>query len=141
MSQAPGAVQLLKDATYIYGRSDAIPTATWARAVAVLARQSIERGLDDFWSVVEPTMSGQRNKRASFLCLGNYLPADHAADGYFSWIVLSRACHYQSYDVEPSATEVREWLAGAEKFLQRVGGAIASVTTTTSPSPIEGKAS
>ena len=121
MSLQPSATDLLRDARVVLDRSAAIPVGTWGRAVAVLARQAMERALDDYWSVADPSMVGVRNTRASFVCLRLNWSDDDAAAAYYSWQLLSRACHYQSYDVEPSASEVGELLAGAERFVRDSG--------------------
>jgi hypothetical protein len=104
----------------VLDRSNAIPVGTWGRAVAVLARQAMERALDDFWRVADPSMVGIRNTRASFVCLRSVWPGDEAASAYYSWQLLSRACHYQSYDVEPSADEIAGLLDGAQRFVRDV---------------------
>ena len=109
--------QLLADAKVVEAQPSAVPTATWGRAVAVLARQAMERALTDFWQRTDPEMARSRNQRASFLCLRNHLPQKAATDAYYSWTVLSRACHFNGYDLEPSAAEVRAWIDGAERFL------------------------
>lgn len=114
------AADLLRDARVVLDRSAAIPVGTWGRAVAVLARQAMERALDDYWAAVDPSMVGLRNTRASFICLRSYWTTDGAAGAYYSWQLLSRACHYQSYDVEPSAAEVAELLKGAAVFVYSV---------------------
>jgi hypothetical protein len=113
----PSAADLLRDARVVLDRSAAIPVGTWGRAVAVLARQAMERALDDYWAAVDPSMVGVRNTRASFVCLRSHWSDGDAATAYYSWQLLSRACHYQSYDVEPSAAEVAELLEGAERFV------------------------
>lgn len=114
------ATDLLRDARVVLDRSNAIPVGTWGRAVAVLARQAMERALDDFWRVADPSMVGIRNTRASFVCLRSAWPGEEAASAYYSWQLLSRACHYQSYDVEPSADEIAGLLDGAQRFVRDV---------------------
>lgn len=116
----PTSSELLRDARVVLDQSAAIPVGTWGRAVAVLARQAMERSLDDYWTAFDPAMVGVRNTRASFLCLRSCWTDDAAVDGYYSWQLLSRACHYQSYDVEPSAAEVEQLLTGAKRFVTAV---------------------
>ena len=111
---------LLRDARVVLDHPGAMPIGTWGRAVAVLARQAMEQALDDFWRATDPSMANGRNKRAAFLYLRSGWPAEQAADAYYSWRLLSRACHYQSYDVELSASQAAELLAGADRFVQRV---------------------
>lgn len=114
-SRTPG--QLLVDARIVASSDHAVPTATWGRAVAVLSRQAMEGTLRAYWGEIEPAMLQVRNQRASFLCLRHYLAPDTAADAYYAWAVLSRACHFGAYDVEASIDEVNGWIDGAARFL------------------------
>lgn len=115
--------QLLADAKVVESQPNAVPTATWGRAVAVLARQAMERALTEYWQRTEPEMARSRNQRAAFLCLRNHLPPEAAADAYYSWSALSRACHFNGYDLEPAAEEVGAWIEGAERFLEALESA------------------
>jgi hypothetical protein len=53
---------------------------TWPRAVALLARQALEQGLDDFWGARAPRVR-EASRHAQMLCLGAYLPADGVVRG------------------------------------------------------------
>lgn len=118
---ARSAPQLLADARVVLNNPGAVPTASWSRAVALLGRQAIERGLTDLWSSVEPGLGSVRQKRAQFICLRWYLDPALAGQTHYAWAALSGACHHHVYDLCPTEAELRSWLATTERFLRAVG--------------------
>ena len=72
---------------------------SWARAVALLARQGLERALDELWTVRGVELSPV-STHAQLLCLRAYLIDDAlAADVRYAWGALSRACHHHPYEL------------------------------------------
>jgi hypothetical protein len=92
----------------------------WARASALLARQSLETAIDQLWRrrapiVVRCSMSAQ------LLVLPSYLRDQEAArDASYAWSALSRACHHHAYELPPTASELRSLI----KLTRRVAAAI-----------------
>lgn len=88
----------------------------WPRAVALLARQSLERGLDDLWAAVAPRVLGS-SRKAQLLSLGQFVRDRELVDGVrHAWHGLSRACHHHSYELPPTAAELERWLEAAERL-------------------------
>jgi hypothetical protein len=114
------AVGAVKAARVVLTRPEAIPTASWSRAVAVLGRQAIERGMTDLWSVVAPPMTTVRNKKAAFICLRAYIDPALAGRVHYAWGAFSDACHHHVYDLPPSAAELSGWLDITDEFLAAV---------------------
>src|SRR5213594_3023586 len=79
----------------------------WPRATAVLARQALERRLAEALS--EKVGGIQRAPvRAQLLCLRILLDDTAIADEVnVAWWALSRACHHLSYELPPTAAELR----------------------------------
>ena len=91
---------------------------TWPRAVALLTRQALEQGLDDFWAARAPRVRGA-SRHAQLLCLGAYLQDDDVVSGVrYAWHGLSRACHHQVYELAPTATELERWLDAVDALLK-----------------------
>jgi hypothetical protein len=90
---------------------------TWPRAVALLARQALEQGLDDFWGARAPRVR-EASRHAQMLCLGAYLQDDGVVSGVrYAWHGLSRACHHQVYELPPTATELERWLDAVDALV------------------------
>lgn len=89
----------------------------WPRAAALLARQALERGLDDLWSARAPRVR-EASRHAQLLCLGAFVPDEELVSGVrHAWHGLSRACHHQQYELSPTAGELGVWLEVVERFL------------------------
>ena len=79
----------------------------WARASALLARQSLETAIDLLWRKRSPIMA-QCSMAAQLLVLPSYLRDQEAArDASYAWSALSRACHHHAYELPPTASELR----------------------------------
>jgi hypothetical protein len=90
------------------------------RAAALLARQSLEGGLDGFWAVREPGVA-EVPVRAQLACLSDYMNDKQAAGAIaFNWGALSHACHHQPYEPAPTDAELRERLDSVEALLGRL---------------------
>ena len=79
----------------------------WARASALLARQSLETAMDLLWRKRSPIVA-QCSTTAQLLVLPSYLRDQEAArDAAYAWSALSRACHHHAYELPPTASELR----------------------------------
>jgi hypothetical protein len=98
----------------------AVAVRGYPRAAALLARQSLEAGLDDFWARREPVVAAV-SVRAQLACLFDYLNDTQAAGAIaFNWGALSRACHHQPYEMAPTDAELRERLDSVGVLLERL---------------------
>lgn len=89
----------------------------WPRASALLARQALENGLDDFWGAVAPRVR-DASRHAQLLCLGAFVADQDLVSGVrHAWHGLSRACHHQVYELAPTAAELERWLDAVDRFL------------------------
>ena len=96
----------------------------WARASALLARQSLETAMDDLWRKRSPIVR-QCSTTAQLLVLPSYLRDQEAArDAAYAWSALSRACHHHAYELAPTAAELRSLI----KLTRRVADAIEAAT-------------
>ena len=88
----------------------------WPRVVAVLARHAIEETLRQYWALREPGME-RCTWHARLLCLTVY-PSNRelARETVAAWSDLSRACHHHSYELAPTANELRDLLGVARRF-------------------------
>jgi hypothetical protein len=99
----------------------------WPRAVALLARQSLEEAIDELWAARLPAMAGT-SARAQLLCLPDYLGDDEVAeDAAHAWGWLSGVCHHRSYEVAPTSTE----LEAAVRSVRRLVAAVAQAAPST----------
>lgn len=101
---------LLGAARAILARAEAQRGQSWARAVALLARQALEGSVDSYWAQRAPGMDGCRRK-VKLLCLASYL--DEPMIGrlaYQTWAALSDACHHHAYELAPTTTELAGWI-------------------------------
>lgn len=89
----------------------------WPRAAALLARQALEDGLDDFWGAAAPRVR-EASRHAQLLCLGAFVPDQDLVSGVrHAWHGLSRACHHHVYELGPTAAELERWLDAVERLL------------------------
>lgn len=97
----------------------ALPTASWARAVAVLGRQALERAIDERWDAHEPQMRRVRNQTARLVALRHvpWFDAELAGRAAYTWSALSEACHHHVYDYPPTAGELDRWLGVVDEVL------------------------
>jgi hypothetical protein len=97
----------------------------WARASALLARQSLETAMDDLWRKRAPIVR-QCSMAAQLLVLPSYLrDQDAARDASYAWSALSRACHHHAYELPPTASELRSLI----ELTRGVAVAIEAATT------------
>jgi hypothetical protein len=98
----------------------------WARASALLARQSLETAMDDLWRKRSPIVR-QCSTAAQLLVLPSYLRDQEAArDAAYAWSALSRASHHHAYELAPTASELRSLI----RLTREVAAAIDTAITT-----------
>ena len=98
----------------------------WARASALLARQSLEMAVDRLWRTRTPLVAGC-SMAAQLLVLPSYLRDQEAArDAAYAWSALSRACHHHAYELPPTASEVRVLIALTWRVVTAIEAAVTS---------------
>jgi len=63
-----------------------------------------------FLDLIGPLYLGGCSMRSRLLCLTAYLDQDPATRAGYLSPALSRACHYHSYELAPTAAELTGWL-------------------------------
>jgi hypothetical protein len=103
--------ELLTAARHLIRRPDAATAGVWPRAAAFLARQSLELAMAALWAS-KPQATGLTGStmRSQMLCLTAYLGRGTASRAAYLSAALSRACHYHSYELAPTAAELTGWL-------------------------------
>lgn len=92
----------------------------WPRAAALLGRQALEEGIDDFWGRNLPNMK-RASRTTQLACLDQYLGDSDLVNGVrIAWAALSRACHHHAYELSPTAPELDHWLATVESLVERL---------------------
>jgi hypothetical protein len=103
--------ELLTEARRLVDHPDAAIAGVWPRAAALLARQALEQAMADLWAGQPETDAlALSSMRSQLLCLTAYLDPDVATRAAYLSAALSRACHYHSYELAPTATELTRWL-------------------------------
>ncbi len=110
--------ELLAAAQQLVERPDAGTVGVWPRAAALLARQALEAAMASLWSG-RPQAAGlaESSMRSQLLCLTAYLDQDAATRATYLAAALSRACHYHSYELAPTAAELTSWLSEAGQLV------------------------
>lgn len=103
---AGGAANLLDLADAILDGTITVPGASAARAAAVIARQVLEDAVERRCRELAGTVA-RPTGRSQLILLRELGDADVAAMAQTAWDGLSRACHHHSYELQPSAGEVR----------------------------------
>ena len=101
--------ELLAAARDLLKRADPQTAGLWPRAAALLARQALEAGLDEFWRGKGVALDGC-SMRTQLICLRGYLDHDAAGRIDHAWAALSQACHHHAYDLAPAAGELEGWM-------------------------------
>ncbi|MET3806801.1 hypothetical protein ABIB25_003821 [Nakamurella sp. UYEF19] len=101
------AVDVLTMAEAVLDGSVSVPDGNSARAAAVLARQALEEIVDERCAAVAPGLA-RPSMRSRLIILTALDDADVGACAQAAWDGLSRACHHHSYELQPTAGEVRD---------------------------------
>lgn len=109
--------ELLAAAQRLLDRPDSRTAAIWSRAAALLARQALEQGLDDYWRSKGLRLDTLGTK-PQLICLEAYL-ADRevAASTNDAWSNLTQACHHHPYELSAGRDELRTWLEAVARTL------------------------
>lgn len=100
-------VDVLTMAEAVLDGSVSVPGGNSARAAAVLARQALEEIVDERCAAVATGLV--RPSMRSRLIILTVLDGDAVgASAQTAWDGLSRACHHHSYELQPTAGEVRD---------------------------------
>lgn len=113
---APAATALLGLGRDLLGREGLALGGERHRAVALVARQALERAIAAALERRAPGTS-RVSARAQLLCLPTYAPTEPALAARYLWSVLSRACHHHAYELTPTAEELTGWLAETERVI------------------------
>ena len=98
--------ELVDAATLLLGKSARPTLGVWSRAVALLARQSIEQSLNVLWRARAPGLEAC-STHAQLLCLPFYLrDMDLAQSSSYAWMALTRVCHHHPYELLPNNGEL-----------------------------------
>ena len=114
------SLQLLQSAQWVLD-STTENQKWWPRAVALLTRQALESALKEWWLSNSP--GGQTASfRAQLLCFVQENPISDARNTGYLWASLSRACHYNGYELPPTAQELKSWLKEVERVIMLARG-------------------
>jgi hypothetical protein len=103
-------IELLTAGQHLLDRPDARTAAIWPRAAALLARQALEQGLDQYWRGKGLKLA-QLATKPQLICLSAYFPdRDLAARANDAWSNLTQACHHHPYELPPGHAELKGWL-------------------------------
>ncbi len=95
---------------------DTLPNA-WARAAALLLRQTLEGTLADLWLRKAPSLENA-SFSAQLACLREFTSdAQLVADTTYTWHTLSAACHHRGYGLPPARDTLHLWLATVERLV------------------------
>lgn len=111
---------LLALAEDLLRRADPATAGLWPRASAILALQALEATLCSLWQRRALALDGCP-ARAQLLCLPRYLgDARLAARASHAWSALRRATHHHTYELAPTAGELRGWFSVVDELAGRV---------------------
>lgn len=114
------AAHLLALAEDLLRRPSAPTAGLWPRAAALLARQALEKVLDEFWQAQRVALDACP-ARQQLICLGAYLhDAELAGQVHQAWAALSRACHHHPYELAPTQAELQVLLSTVKELAGRV---------------------
>jgi hypothetical protein len=116
--------ELLAAAKGLMQRPDTLITGIWPRAAALLARQALEAATAELWASKPQAAEMSRcTMRSQLLCLTAYLDPGTASRAAYLFAALSRACHYHSYELAPTAAELTSWLDQAAHIVTQLQAA------------------
>ena len=119
-STEPGSRWLLSAARGLVQDRDVTAIRSWQRATALLARQSLEEGLNELWAVKAPGLE-QASARIQLTCLPEFLSGELATDVAYAWASLTRACHQDGYEVGLTDGELLGHCETVDRLLDRLG--------------------
>ena len=108
--------------------SDTATAGLWPRAAALLARQALEQGLNDFWLKRAPGVEDS-SRRSQLLCLRGYADERLAEEASHTWAALSGACHHHAYELSPTASELERWMRSVADVVDSLENSGAELTS------------
>lgn len=103
----------------------AAPGELGIRAAAVMARQSIEYAMQDFWALRAPGVN-PASARVRLLCLREYFSDEELArSAAYAFHALSRLCHHHPCELAPTERDLRPLLETARAFAAEIDRQIA----------------
>lgn len=110
--------EILDRASDLLDRPTAETAGLWPRAAAVLARQALERRLNEALGAKLPGIE-RANIRVQLLCLMTYFDDTQIAhEVNLAWWGLSNACHHRSYELPPTAPELEALIDVVDRFIR-----------------------
>lgn len=109
--------ELLDAAVGLVERPSDATGGLWARAAAILVRQAIEAHVAAVLEIRAPgSQAAQFDAQLVILCevLGD---RELARRTRFTWTALSSASHQHTYELPPTAEELRGWIETADRFV------------------------
>ncbi len=117
--------ELLEAARSLMERPDAATAGVWPRASALLARQALEEALDGVWASGDGANSvADCSMRTQLLCASSYADPVLAEQIAWVWAELSRGCHYDTYELAPTATELDQWMRMIDGLIAELGTSV-----------------
>lgn len=110
------------------GRSDRM-WRCWQRACAALIRTALEQVIDHYWQRQAPSVA-RATTRTQLLVLPVLAGEEAAATARSAWSGLCRAVHHHTYELAPTAAELRGWhrdVTRLQSVLDRLDGEQAAV--------------
>jgi hypothetical protein len=104
----------------------AVPAGWWPKACACLIRLALEAGIDTYLDHTKPRVPRCASRRAKLLMLRRHTNRDVARRARYAWAALSRATHHHSYELAPTAAELRHLHREVRTIIEGLG----SVPTT-----------
>jgi len=92
----------------------------WPRAAALLGRQALEAGLDEFWNR-QLSQMGNASRATQLACLEQFVRVPDLVSGIrTAWGALSWACHHHPYELAPTAHELEGWFSPVDRLLREL---------------------
>lgn len=88
--------------------SEQLAPAVRQRIGPFFIRMALEQALDEFWKTTLPNLA-ECSRRAQLLCLPSWTNRATAELAATTWAALSSACHYNTYELSPTAAELQGW--------------------------------
>jgi hypothetical protein len=113
--------ELLASASDLMHRPDLHTAGVWPRTCAFLTRQALEQAIRDWWTKAGETRTlADRSMRSQLTCLPHYLDPATAGEAAHTWAALSHACHYQPYELAPTAAELTGWISDVTAVVSKL---------------------
>ncbi len=109
--------ETLAMAQQLLDRADLKTAGFWPRAAALLARQALEQGLDEYWRDQGVALDGF-GTRPQLICLREYIgDAVLAGRAHHTWAALSEACHHHPYELALGHGELANLIGNVSALL------------------------